>query len=133
MVMQNWRPRIWRGRILKRARIGDYTYKDLRDTFASQLITAGAPVAWVSTQLGHSDWAITARHYAQWVGGGEYREGVRLEAGELPADILAKLTESPQSPLTWETEGGEADATPWIPGVDEGTRTPDFRDHNPAL
>ena len=37
--------------------------KDLRDTFASQLLSAGIQLGYVSTQLGHSDVGITARHY----------------------------------------------------------------------
>ena len=65
--------------------------KDLRDTFASQLLSAGTPLAYVSKQLGHSTVAITARHYARWCGGDDYRDPVRLDQDELPADVLGKL------------------------------------------
>jgi integrase len=55
----------WR-RILKAAKIGQRNVKDLRDTFASQLLTAGVQLGYVSAQLGHSNVAVTAQHYAKW-------------------------------------------------------------------
>ena len=60
----NFRQREWR-RILKRAGIGHRALKDLRDTFASQLLTAGVQLGYVSAELGHSDVAVTAQHYAR--------------------------------------------------------------------
>ena len=92
---RNFRNREWR-RILKRTGIGHRRLKDLRDTYACWLLTAGVPLGYVSQQLGHSDVAVTARHYARWVGGMEYREPMELEPGEIPADLLARLDESPQ-------------------------------------
>ena len=56
----NFRKREWR-RILKRAAIGHRALKDLRNTFASQLLTAGVTPGYVSSQLGHSDVSVTAR------------------------------------------------------------------------
>jgi len=81
------------------AEIGVRALKDLRDTFASQLLTAGV-------QLGHADVAVTAHHYARWIGGVEYREPLRLAPGELPADFLARLEEpaplaSPDTARRW--------------------------------
>ena len=73
----------------------------LRDTFSSQLLTAGVQLGYVSAQLGHSDAAITAQHYAKWANGDVYREPMRLELGEVPADFLARL-DSHQSPTTPE-------------------------------
>jgi integrase len=49
--------------------------KDLRNTFASHLLSAGVQLAYVSAQLGHADVAVTAKHYAAWCGGDEYRAG----------------------------------------------------------
>jgi integrase len=46
--------------------------KDLRDTFASQLLTSGVSLGYVSKQLGHADVAVTARHYARRAGGDSY-------------------------------------------------------------
>ena len=39
----------------------------MRHTFASQLLQDGAPITYVSRQLGHKDAAITLRVYAHWL------------------------------------------------------------------
>lgn len=83
--------RVWRAAGTPR-----HTPKDLRDTFASQLLTAGVQLAYVSAQLGHGDVATTARHYARWCGGAAYRRPLEVAAGEVPADLLARLELSPQ-------------------------------------
>jgi integrase len=56
----NFRHRAWR-RILKRADIGPRAIKDRRDTVASQLLTAGVQLGYVSQQLGRADVSVTAR------------------------------------------------------------------------
>ena len=78
--------------------------KDLRDSFASHLLSGGVQLGYVSTQLGHADVGITARHYARWIESDIYREPVRLQPGEVPADLLSRL-ESPESPpsLGWDS------------------------------
>jgi integrase len=86
----NFRKREWR-RMLKRAKLGPIRPKDLRDSYASHLLTAGVQLGYVSLQLGHSDVSTTARHYARWVGGDEYLEPLRLEPGDVPADLLSRL------------------------------------------
>jgi integrase len=96
----NFTARAWR-RILERAEIGHRSPKDLRDTFASWLLSLGVQLGYVSQQLGHADVAVTARHYARWCGGDVYREPMQLEAGEVPADFLARIAESPHGPLTF--------------------------------
>jgi integrase len=95
----NFRKREWR-RILKRAKLSDRHLKDLRDTYASQLLTAGVQLGYVSHQLGHSDVSVTARHYARWAGGDVYRDPLQLEASEVPADLLARLELSRSSSKT---------------------------------
>lgn len=80
----------WR-RILERAGIGHRRMKDLRDTFASQLLSAGVQLGYVSMQLGHADVGVTARHYARWVGGDRSIEPMRLGPVEVPADLPARL------------------------------------------
>ena len=37
---------------------------------------------------------MTARSYARWAGGDEYREPMQLLPGEVPADLLARLSAS---------------------------------------
>ncbi len=87
---QQFYHRDWR-RICDRAGIGKRAPKDLRDTFASQLLTAGVQLGYVSLQLGHSDVSTTARHYARWAGGDAYRKPLEVGMGEVPADLLSRL------------------------------------------
>ena len=74
-----------------KAGIGSRQPKDLRDTFASQLLTSGISLGYVSKQLGHSNIAITARHYARYVEADGYREPIILAEGEVAADVLVHL------------------------------------------
>ena len=77
-----------------------YTPKNLRHSFASWLLTAGIPVAYVGELLGHADGGITAsKHYAKWVPRG-YAAPPALSDGELVVDLLARIAESPQSDPT---------------------------------
>src|SRR5262249_44782996 len=40
---------------------------DLRHTFASLLLAEGAPITYVSAQLGHANPTTTLQHYARWI------------------------------------------------------------------
>jgi len=68
---QTSRDHHWR-RILKAAGLAGVSYKDLRDTFASQLVTRGMPIGYASLQLGHWGIEITSTHYARLAGGDVY-------------------------------------------------------------
>jgi hypothetical protein len=81
--------------------------KDLRDTFASHLLTRGISPAYVSRQLGHADWSVTARHYARWCGGDGYVEAERLLPGEIPADLLARFKVEPHERAGSDDLSGE--------------------------
>ncbi len=124
---RNFYHREWR-RILKRAAIGHRALKDLRDTFASQLLTSGVSLGYVSAQLGHSDVAVTARHYARWAGGGFYREPMPIEQGEVPADLLGRLDQSRHShttagaPRDGDLRSGWIDSELWRAGRDSNPR-----------
>jgi hypothetical protein len=77
------------------------TNDNLRDTFASWLVSLGAPVAWVSESLGHSNWAVTAHHYARWVEDAAGRQCTPgLDSGDVWPDLLARVgaTIAPESP-----------------------------------
>jgi hypothetical protein len=90
------------------AGIGHRRPKDLRDTFASQLLTVGVQLGYVSRQLGHANVAVTAQHYARWADGDGYRRPLEVQPGEVPADLLSRLDvkESPQkSPHLLEGHG----------------------------
>ena len=94
----------WR-RVLRRAKI-DVDLKDLRDSYASHLLTSGVPIGYVSKQLGHASVGTTLTHYAKWIEDEEYRPPLPLNLGEVPADLLARLPErSPiRSPITSDDE-----------------------------
>lgn len=97
----NYRKRTFLG-LCKAAGIAtDYTPHNLRDTYASQLLSSGIALAYVSHQLGHADVPVTARHYARWCGDESYRQPIALAEGETPADLLARLgKKSHQSPTS---------------------------------
>ena len=73
-----------------RAGLATLRFKDLRDTYASRLLTAGVPIQYLSRQLGHAGIAVTQAHYARWLGD-DYRDPLRRRPGEFPADFLARL------------------------------------------
>jgi integrase len=86
-------------RIATRADLPAVRMKDLRDTYASHLLTRGISIQWVSRQLGHGSIGVTQSHYARYLGAGEdhvYVEPARLEPGEVPADLLARLADCSQ-------------------------------------
>jgi integrase len=49
-------------RIKKRADLGPIRFKDLRDTYASQLLTAGISMQYIKGQLGHESVQTTEKH-----------------------------------------------------------------------
>lgn len=112
----NFHEKEWR-RIRQRSKLGTVRFKDLRDTFASPLLTAGVQLGYISRQLGHADVAVTAQHYARWVAGSEYRDPMARRPGEVPADFLARLPvasgdspAAPHEPAQKAAAGGEARA-----------------------
>lgn len=97
---QPWDSAIFHGRlerVCKRRQLGLWRPKDLRSTYASQLLSAGVNVAYVSLQIGHAAIATTERHYARWLHGNEYREPERLLPGEVPADLIGRERDSRSS------------------------------------
>lgn len=116
MLSSGFHTRAWAA-IVKQAGLESRRFKDLRDTFVSQLVSAGVPLAYVSKQLGHADVAVTAKHYSKWCGGDEYRDPVRLLPGEVPADLLARIAlvcegRHPNSDPTTGTAEGTSSGNP---------------------
>ena len=54
-------------RVLEKAKLRQIRIHDLRHTYATLLLQAGAPITYVSQQLGHRDASITLRVYAHWL------------------------------------------------------------------
>jgi integrase len=69
----NWRKHFDRG--LEEAAIEDFTWHDLRHTFATWLGRSGAPIEVVSKALGHSSIAVTMKY--RHVIGSEVRDALR--------------------------------------------------------
>ena len=72
-------------RMLTKAGIRLIRVHDLRHSYASLLLQAGAPITYVSQQLGHADASITLRVYAHYLPDGALREVNRLDAAASPA------------------------------------------------
>jgi integrase len=67
----NWR-RAFIG-LQKRSAIGRIRrVHDIRHTWASQMLLAGKPLAWVSQQLGHRSPAVTLSIYTHWIPGEDH-------------------------------------------------------------
>jgi integrase len=54
----------WFEPALKKAELSGFTFHDLRHTYGSLLLDAGAPLSYVKDQMGHASIAITAEVYA---------------------------------------------------------------------
>lgn len=54
-------------KILKKSKIKERPIYNLRHTFASQLISKGADITWVSKMLGHKDITITLKVYTKFI------------------------------------------------------------------
>jgi len=61
---------------LKKAGLSAIRFHDLRHTFASLLLAQGAPITYVSNQLGHANPHITMQVYAHWIPSESQRQAV---------------------------------------------------------
>jgi integrase len=84
-------------KILALAKLPDCRVYDCRHTYASLLLANGAPITYVSAQLGHSSPATTLRFFARWI----------PAKGRRWADVL----DHPTGPVEPET-GTSEDAVP---------------------
>jgi len=81
-------------RVLKKAGLRSIRFHDLRHTFASQLLSRGANILYVSQQLGHADPSITLKIYAKWIP----TEGQRKAMNVLP--YVGRLADASDSSKT---------------------------------
>jgi site-specific recombinase XerD len=65
--------------MLEKAELRQTRIHDLRHTYATHLLQAGAPITYVSQQLGHADPSITLRIYAHYLPDSAQRDVDRLD------------------------------------------------------
>jgi integrase len=53
---------------------------EMRHTFATLSLSAGASLEWISKQLGHADTRVTLRHYARFLPAADNRALALLDA-----------------------------------------------------
>lgn len=83
---------------LKRARLPlRFTPHSLRHTYATLMLSAGAPLTWVSRQLGHSSPQVTLDWYWWALPGGEKKHADLLDT---PRDRSLPIAASSASPVT---------------------------------
>jgi integrase len=95
----NFLRRVWY-KVQDAAKIRRRTPHDLRHSWASHMLSAGADLAYVSAQLGHANPATTLRIYAHWVPGtrrvstavldAKSVDNLRLEAGVKAEESLGR-------------------------------------------
>jgi len=73
--------------VLKKAELRSIRFHDLRHTFASQLLSKGTNILYVSQQLGHANPGVTMKIYAKWIP----NEGQRQAMNNLP--YVGKLSD----------------------------------------
>ena len=65
ITLQN--PLLMFQRVLRRATLPTFRLYDLRHTFASLLLSAAAPLLFVSQALGHTNPTTTLKYHAHWI------------------------------------------------------------------
>ena len=75
-------------RILKKTGIKARVLYNLRHTFASQLISKGADIVWVSKMLGHKDVSITLKIYTKFI---EENDEIRFKKIEKMGTLMGTL------------------------------------------
>lgn len=80
--LNNWRRRVWHP-ALSQAGLAPRPPYQLRHTFATLALAAGADIYWLSEQLGHRDIRTTLRHYARFLPSIDVRNLERLDEFEV--------------------------------------------------
>src|SRR5262249_50828270 len=88
-------------RTLKHAKLPAFRRYDLRHTYASLLLAAGAPITYVAAQLGHANPSTTLRYYAKWI----------PSQGQRWADVLDRVATTVKGQV-WRLP--RASRRPWV-------------------
>ena len=83
--------------VVARAGLPRFRLYDLRHTYASHLLAAGAPLTYVAAQLGHAKPSTTLQFYARWIPSGTDRAFIdRLERARTAAPAPALGIPAPE-------------------------------------
>jgi integrase len=77
--LSNYRKRVWK-KALKDASVEYWALDNTRHTFATLTLAANVPIEDVSALLGHTNIAVTLRHYARWLPAAEERNIALMDA-----------------------------------------------------
>jgi len=80
----NFRDRFWNTLVKAEGLPKGFTFHSLRHTYASHMLSSGAPVEFVQRQLGHSSYQTTLSIYRHWI----------PDRDDLHADIIETALES---------------------------------------
>jgi len=114
--------------LLESAGLRRIRFHDLRHTFGSMLIQAGAPLTYVRDQMGHSSIKITVDIYGHLIPSADIAYMDRLEQ----AGTSQQQNATQAQPAEDKTEENGAEVIEGI-GVSDGIRTRDVQIHNLAL
>ena len=84
--LDNWRKRVWYP-ALDKAGLERRPPYQLRHTFATLSLAAGASIEWISRYMGHSDIRATLRYYARFLPETETRNLALLDAFAARSEI----------------------------------------------
>lgn len=90
MISQPNFHRAWR-EVLKAKKVRYRKPHSLRHTYASRLLAMGAPLTYVSKQLGHADPQITLRYYAKYLADADGRSWIEAMEGEFKSSAISGL------------------------------------------
>jgi hypothetical protein len=121
-----WTPHASRpssGRPSKAAGPPRFRLYDLRHSYATHLLAEGAPLPYVSAQLGHAKPTTTLAHYAWWLPRGDKAWADRLAAMREAA--IPSVSRSAMSPMCHQPEPRDSEVIDSA-GAGGGSRTRDL-------
>ena len=95
-------------RVLEKAGLRHIRIHDLRHTYTTLLLQAGAPITYLSAQLGHRNASITLRVYAHYLPSAAQQEVDRLDTTEpsaTPAQPEAASADQRERPQLFRLSG----------------------------